>query len=176
MKLQSKEYVGKRKVYDLEIEDNHNYVSNDIVVHNCHSYRIANFLYKNIKTDRFLLHDSNNRMEVLNTHINTKKPTILLSPSFTEGIDLMGDLGRFQILMKVPFPYLGDNYILSKMKRVKNWYEWNTAKTIIQSSGRSVRSIDDFSWTYIIDSDFEFFYKKNNFLFPKWFKDSLVFI
>ncbi len=27
--------VGKRHVFDLEVEDNHNYIANDIIVHNC---------------------------------------------------------------------------------------------------------------------------------------------
>jgi len=143
------------------------------IIH-CHSYKVANYLYKNLKNNRLLLHDSTNRLEVFNTHINSNEPTILLSPSFTEGIDLIGELSKFQIIVKIPFMYLGDYYVRAKMKRVPGWYEWNTVKTIIQSSGRSVRDENDSAITYITDSDWRFFYYKNQKLFPKWFRDAIV--
>lgn len=174
MKLQSKEYIGIKNVYDLEIEDNHNFISNGIIVHNCTSYKIADYLYKNIKSNRLLIHNSGNRMEVFKTHIEGSEPTILLSPSFTEGIDLIGELGRFQIIAKVPFLYLGDYYVRAKMKKVPGWYEWNTVKTIIQSSGRSIRNQDDHAVTYVLDSDWNYFFHKNKYLFPKWFSDAIV--
>lgn len=37
MKLVSSRRVGKRHVYDIEVKDTHNFVTNDIVVHNCTS-------------------------------------------------------------------------------------------------------------------------------------------
>lgn len=143
------------------------------IIH-CSTYYIANYLYKNINNKRLLIHNSDNRIEVLNTHLTSSNPTILLSPSLTEGIDLIDNLSRFQIIVKVPFPYLGDNYILTKMQKIKNWYEWNTVKTLIQSSGRSIRTDDDYAYTYILDSDFDFFYKKSEFLFPEWFKNAII--
>jgi Rad3-related DNA helicase len=109
-------------------------------------------------------------------HISSKKPTILVSPSMTEGIDLYDELSRFQIIVKVPFPYLGDNFIKTKMNRVPGWYEWETAKTIIQASGRSVRHDEDYTMTYILDSDMKFFYTKNHSYFPKWYRDAMIFV
>jgi len=145
------------------------------IVH-CHSYKIANYLQKHINTNRFLLHDSSNRIEVYNFHLNSTTPTILLSPSFTEGIDLVDELSRFQIIVKVPYPYLGDEFIKEKMRRVSGWYEWETAKTIIQASGRSVRNDEDHCMTYILDSDFARFYNQNSHLFPKWYSDAVIII
>ena len=80
------------------------------IIH-AHSYRIANYLKKNLRNSRILIHDSSNREEVLKKHISSKKPTVLLSPSMTEGIDLKDDASRFQILCKVPYPYLGDKLV-----------------------------------------------------------------
>ena len=34
-KVKSVDYMGKDEVYDLEVEDNHNYIANDIFLHNC---------------------------------------------------------------------------------------------------------------------------------------------
>ena len=80
----------------------------------------------------------------------------------TEGVDLKDDLSRFQIICKVPFPYLGDKLIRKKMNKWNWWYDLQPAKTVIQSVGRSVRSETDTAVTYILDSSWERFYKKNH--------------
>ncbi|MCK5019931.1 MAG: hypothetical protein KAS32_22945, partial [Candidatus Peribacteraceae bacterium] len=48
--------------------------------------------------------------------------TIIVSPRILEGVDLMGDLSRFQFFPKVPYPFLGDEWIKSKMKNNQAWY------------------------------------------------------
>lgn len=141
-----------------------------------HTYNIAQYIKERDKTKRLLLHDTKNRHEILKQHILSDKDTILLSPSFTEGVDLIQDLSRFQIICKIPFPFLQDHYIKTKMERCQNWYQWQTAKTIIQALGRSIRSPTDQAVSYILDSSWEYFYKRNNFLFPQWFKDSIIFV
>ena len=142
------------------------------IIH-CHTFKIANYLKKNIKSKRLLIHDSNNREAKLQAHLQSKSPTVLLSPSMTEGIDLHGDNGRFQIICKVPFPYLGDKLVRKRMNKWKWWYPLQTAKTIVQAVGRSVRSDDDHAVTYILDSDWQRFYGINKSLFPANFRESL---
>ena len=142
------------------------------IIH-CHSYKVANYIKKNIRSTRLLIHNSENRERILEKHMKAKKPTVLISPSMTEGIDLKGDLSRFQIICKVPYPYLGDKLVRKKMNKWKWWYPLQTAKTIVQACGRSVRSSEDSAVTYILDSDFEMFYNRNRSMFPKGFKDSL---
>ena len=142
------------------------------IIH-CNSFKIAWYLKKNIKTSRLLIHDSFDREQVLSTHMNSKEPTVLLSPSMTEGVDLKDDLSRFQIICKVPFPYLGDKLIRKKMNKWDWWYDLQTAKTLIQAVGRSVRNENDKAVTYILDTIWERFYKKNSSLFPENFKKSV---
>ena len=144
------------------------------IIH-CHSYKIAHFLRKNIKKgkSRLIYHTSEDRDEALERHKNSTKPTILLSPSMTEGVDLKDDLSRFQIICKVPYPYLGDKLIRKKMNKWKWWYPFQTTKTVIQSVGRSVRSKDDTAVTYILDADWERFYNRNKALFPPSFRACL---
>lgn len=143
------------------------------IIH-CHTYKIANYLKYNIKNSRLLAHDSKNRDAVLKKHTNSKKATVLLSPSMTEGVDLKGDLSRFQIICKIPYPYLGDQIIRKRMNKYKNWYGLQTAKSIVQSCGRSIRSKKDTAVTYILDSDWNKFYSRNKNMFPKEFKTLLV--
>ena len=101
------------------------------------------------------------------------RPTVLLSPSMQEGVDLKGDLSRFQIICKVPYPYLGDKLVKKRMNKWKWWYPLQTAKVIVQSVGRSVRSSTDTAVTYILDADWEYFWKRNKDVFPKGFKETL---
>jgi len=53
--------------------------------------------------------------EVIKFHETSPHPTVLISPSMMEGVDLADDMSRFQILCKVPFPYLGDAAIKKRM-------------------------------------------------------------
>ena len=91
----------------------------------------------------------------------------------TEGVDLKGELSRFQILCKIPYPYLGDKLIRKKMNKWKWWYPLQTAKTIIQAVGRSIRNKDDYATTYILDEDWFKFYGRNKNLFPQDFREAL---
>jgi len=144
------------------------------IIH-CHSYKIAHFLRKNIRKgkSRLIYHTSEDRDEALERHKNSTKPTILLSPSMTEGVDLKDDLSRFQIICKVPYPYLGDKLIRKKMNKWKWWYPLQTSKTIIQSVGRSVRSKDDYATTYILDDDWQKFFNMNYRFFPEDFHNAI---
>lgn len=142
------------------------------IIH-CNSFRIAQYLKQNIKDSRLLIHNSLNREQVLEKHMTSKKPTVLLSPSMTEGVDLKDDLSRFQVVCKVPYPYLGDKIVRKTMAKHRWWYGYETAKTIIQAIGRSVRSATDEATTYILDSDFERFYEQNRGYFPADFDDLL---
>lgn len=129
------------------------------------SYKIANYIKRNLRSSRLLIHNSDTRESTLQEHTSSKKATVLLSPSMTEGVDLQGDLSRFQIICKVPFPYLGDKLIRKKMNKWKWWYDLKTAKTVIQAVGRSVRSDTDTAVTYILDSSWERFYQNNRNMF-----------
>jgi Rad3-related DNA helicase len=138
------------------------------------NYKIAKYLQENIKSNRILSHDSSNRDIVLKKHIECSEPTILLSPSMMEGVDLADKSSRFQILCKIPFPYLGDLVIKKRMERNKLWYPYMTAKLIIQSFGRSIRNEKDYAVSYILDSDWQRFYSRNVSMFPEEFRQSFT--
>jgi Rad3-related DNA helicase len=79
------------------------------------------------------------------------------------------------VIIKLPFPYLGDKFIKARMARDPSWYTWQTALTMVQATGRSIRSGDDYAITYVLDSDFSFFLAKANSILPKWWMDSIVY-
>ena len=143
------------------------------IIH-CHTYRIANYIKSNIKSSRLLIHRSDNRDAILEKHIRAKNDTVLLSPSMSEGIDLKGDLSKFQIICKIPYPYLGDPIVKKRMHKNKGWYALQTAKSIVQSCGRSVRNETDEAVTYILDNDWHYFYSRNSKIFPVDFKKAII--
>jgi len=143
------------------------------IIH-CHTYKIANYLKKNLRFKRLIFHESSDRDAALDRHVASKIDSVLVSPSMSEGVDLKQDLSRFQIILKIPYPYLGDPLIRKRMNKWPSWYPLQTAKTIVQAVGRSVRSKDDKAITYVLDSDWQRFYSKNSNMFPQDFKDAIV--
>lgn len=135
-----------------------------------HTYSNAKYIYDNapvsLKCRMLLYSDSKDKHHILEQHINSKIPTILIGPTLSEGVDMPGDLCRFLIIMKMPYPYLGDDLVKAKIKLFPYWYNFTTAKTIIQSIGRGNRYKDDWCKTYILDSAFIKFYNENKWMFP----------
>lgn len=134
-----------------------------------HSTKIAKYIKNNIKSKRLLVAFGENREKILNKHIKSKTPTVLISPSMSEGVDLKGSLSNFQVLCKIPFPYLGDKVVKKKMSKWDWWYNTQTVRTIIQSIGRSIRSESDIAVTYIVDRDWERVKKSSSYMFPSNF-------
>jgi len=146
--------------------------SNEKGIIHTHNTRIAKYIKENVRSDRLIIAYGENREESLNKHIKSKKPTVLISPSMSEGVDLKGDLSSFQILCKVPFPYLGDKVTKKKMNKWSWWYNTQTVRTIVQSIGRSIRKESDKAVTYILDSDWSRIKSRSRELFPKGFFDN----
>jgi hypothetical protein len=51
-------------------------------------------------------------------------------------------------------PHLGDKFVAAKLKYSQKWYNWKTAVSVLQGTGRSVRTPDDWAVTYLIDGCF----------------------
>jgi len=112
------------------------------------------------------------RNAVIRQFTGLKKPSILISPSITEGLDLHGDLARFAIFAKVPFGYMGDQWIKRRMQMSKEWYQRRALIDIIQGGGRVVRSKDDWGVVYILDESWGYLYNQTRNRIPQWWKDA----
>ena len=154
-----------------EIINNH---PKDKGIIHTHNIKIAENIKKKLRSKRILIAYGENRDEILEKHLKSSAPTILLSPSMAEGVNLKGDLSRFQIICKIPFPYLGDKVVGKKIRKWKWWYDLQTVRTIIQSVGRSIRSENDEAITYILDKDWERVYSKNKHHLPRNFIDGYI--
>ena len=139
------------------------------------NFRIAEYIMNNVKDSRLLVQKKGmDRNELLQKHIESSEPTVLVSPSMTEGVDLKDDLSRFQVFCKIPFPVLTDEVVKRKMAARKEFYGYTTAQSIIQAVGRSVRSESDWAVTYILDSCAKDFFRNNSHYFPPSFSNSVM--
>jgi Rad3-related DNA helicase len=134
------------------------------------NYQFSDWIRRNIKDDRLLIHDSSTREKSLTHHIESEFETVLVSPSMMNGIDLKDELSRFQIILKVPFPNLQSSKIKRRLDTKPDWYNWKTLIEIMQSYGRSIRSEDDWAETYVLDACFDQVLQKR---VPQYFRDAL---
>lgn len=152
------------------------YADNKGIIHGV-TYNICNNIYSSIRPDlrpRLLFpRSAKEQGECLARHKQSKN-TVLLSPSMTEGVDLKNDLSRFQILAKVPYPYLGDPLIQKRKETYYGYYEMLTATTIMQSYGRSTRNESDWCHTFVLDDSFKWFVKANTNILPPWFTEAIT--
>ena len=146
------------------------------VVHT-HSYKIAAAVHAGLPERlrrRIVTHlSSEGRQAALEEHLSTPGPTVLLTPSMTEGLDLADDLARWQVICKLPYPYLGDPQVAARRARDPHWYAWRTSLTLVQAYGRAVRSRDDHAVTYLLDADAPGFLSRERERLPAWFVEAI---
>ena len=135
------------------------------------------FLIDNLNDPRLMEHNTQNRADQLEKFKSSKEPLVLVSPSMNEGVDLPGDLCRFQIIYKLPYPDLGDRQIMMRANADEEWYDYKTSLALVQTYGRGMRFEDDRCMTYFIDSriseyvandmflpdSFKYLFRQNNF-------------
>lgn len=136
------------------------------------NYELSRWIERDVKNDRLLFHDKWSRKKTLDEHYSQKSPTVLVSPSMINGVDLKGDLSRFQVILKVPYPNMSSLRVKERMRSNDKWYSWKTLCDIIQSYGRSIRSEDDFAVTYILDENFSNLIDRVK--LPSYLSDALV--
>jgi len=151
---------------------------------NTHTFKICDYVLKNASKDlkqRLISHKGGtenafgmSREEALEKHCSSSEPTILISPSMYEGIDLKDDLGRFGIICKIPFSSLVDPQIKRRMEIDHVWYQWQTVLKIIQAYGRIVRSQKDWGYSFILDAGFISLYNRCSYMFPHWVKEAII--
>jgi Rad3-related DNA helicase len=102
-----------------------------------------------------MVHQPDNFQERLNYFLNDSEPdTVFISPTCYQGIDLKGDRGRFQIIIRVPYPNISDVFIKDMLDRSPLMFSYLALVTFGQQTGRVMRSPTDWGKTYLIDSRF----------------------
>ena len=161
--------------YIREILDRH---PNEKGVIHTVTFNIAQYIARNFP-DRVIIHDSRTRASVIRTFKESKRPLVLVSPSVERGEDFPDDVCRFIVVVKLPFPYLGDPRVerrLYSMKDGQRWYQLKTISKLIQMTGRGMRHEEDYCVSYILDPAFKrlFTSQGTRSMFPKWWRESVI--
>lgn len=151
-----------------------------VLVHTV-SYDMTKFLQQSLEEkidlgrDIFAYLFADDKMRALESY-KVSDGGVLLAPSMERGVDLPGDLCRVQVIVKCPYPYLGDRQVSARLhsRDGKVWYKVQTIRSLVQMCGRGVRSADDHAVTYILDKQFERLWSEGRSLFPAWFKEAVV--
>lgn len=148
------------------------------------SYEVAseirNLKFQSNQYDRFIFHGKQDKQDKYDEFLTTKYPSILIASGMNEGIDLPDDLCRWQVITMLMRPNLSDPVNMYILKTNQELYDYLTILNLEQQTGRITRNPTDFGYTYIIVSDFGYFYKKTHSyreysMWDEWFSESLVY-
>jgi len=126
------------------------------------------------KSDRYIFHTKEDKLLKYQAYRQNQKDAVLFACGLYEGVDLLEDMGRFQLITKVPWPSLAEPAIRWQAEANPSYYAWEATKVVIQATGRICRSPTDYGTTHILDRSFARLYVKNKEQFPQWFRDGLV--
>lgn len=139
------------------------------------TYQCKEYLRILLTGDRYIFHDRWNKAQQYQAFRDSpaSEGKILVASGMYEGIDLPEDLGRWQVLAKIPWMSLGSPAIRYMADADPEWYLWDTWKTTMQACGRISRTPDDFGITYILDRSFDRLYNDGKHLIPEWYREAL---
>lgn len=123
---------------------------------------------------RLLWHTKADKDTVYKRFRESKPGAVLVASGLYEGVDLPHELGRWQVVCKVPYPSLGSPGMKAKQEEDKDWYSWQALRGILQASGRICRTPEDYGVTYITDTSFMRLYGSAEHMVPDWFRHALV--
>jgi Rad3-related DNA helicase len=171
MSFKSKDETFKRYIpYIQKLLDK--YKNKKGIIHT-NSFELAKWIENSIKDPRLIFHDSSNKDEMLRLHMESEKPTVIVSPSMGTGVSFDNDSARFQIIAKIPYPSLASQKNKLRQNNNPDWYSWRTACSLQQACGRIVRSATDYGDTIIIDGGFGDVIKHSSQFLPDWFQDAV---
>lgn len=128
-----------------------------------------------VDNPKIIWHTNLDKSKKLKQWLNSppEEGKILMACGLTEGLDIKGDLGRWQIIAKLMLKDLSDIAVAEKMRQSPDWYANETIKELVQAAGRICRGEDDFGVTFITDAAFARLYTNHRDKFPISFREAL---
>lgn len=152
-----------------EILDKH---SNENGVIHTSSNEQAFWIIDNLKEYHLVFVGGEDRNYVIKQFSQSDEKQILIGASIKDGVDFKGDLCRFQIIFKIPYPQLNEQVKYRKDLDPK-WFYYQTVMALMQAYGRGIRDKDDWCIMYIIDSSFKELVDYNRGFFNEYFLEAV---
>ena len=102
-------------------------------------------------------------------------PAILVSPSITTGHDFPGSRAEYQILPKLPFPDTRSRIAKARIEHTPEYRDQQTMQTLVQTTGRIMRSDDDQGESFLLDNHIRWFLKRAERFAPSWWLDAVFY-
>lgn len=145
------------------------------IIH-CHAYWLRDAITARSRfQSRFITHGSRGIREAVERYKRTNQ-AVLISPTAHTGVDLPYDQCRFQLILKLPAPDLGDPVIDARRKEMPITYDLMIAATLLQTYGRIMRAADDSGTTISLDSNFRWWLRRNWNLIPAHVQEAIQFV
>lgn len=132
----------------------------------------AFWIMENLKGYNFMFVGGKDRNIILKEFTESKDCIVLIGASIKDGVDFKGDLCRFQIVFKMPYPQLNEQVKYRKDLDPK-WFYYQAVMALMQAYGRGIRDIDDYCVMYIIDSSFKELFEYNRGFFNEYFIEAI---
>jgi Rad3-related DNA helicase len=144
------------------------------VSNNIRDHLVNNLPWAGVNPEIIMTHDKDNRAAQLELFKNMRG-CVMISPSFDRGVDLPNDECRSVIICKMPYMNLQDKQVKARMALPKGqrWYNLRAIQSVMQMTGRAVRSKDDYCDTWILDLQFDRLLARTRHLIPKWWLDAI---
>ena len=144
----------------------------------CHSYAIKDELARLLSEfgvgSRIRSHEKEDRDGQLAAWQRSDDPNVFLSVKMEEALDLEGDLCRWQLLCKAPYPNTRDSRVARRLEDGQwGWYYRSALRTVIQACGRVVRAPDDYGATYLGDDSLLDLFERARTDMPEWFAEQV---
>ena len=153
-----------------EILDRHRYQKG--VIHTS-STEQAYWICENLNDYDLIVVEGNERNRIINDFTSSEEKSVLIGASLKDGVDFKGDICRFQIIFKMPYPQ--QNELVKYRKRQdRSWYFYQAVMALMQAYGRGIRDMDDYCTMYIIDSSFQYLFEYNRRFFNQYFEEAVL--
>ena len=121
-----------------------------------------------------MTHDQDDRAEKL-LEFKKNRGKVMISPSFDRGVDLPDGECRSVVIVKMPYAKLNDKQVKARkaMPDGQRWYDLKAIQTVMQMTGRAVRSTTQVCSIHILDAQFNSLLMRTRHLIPKWWMSAI---
>lgn len=102
-----------------------------------------------------------------------RKPSVLVTPAATTGLDFPYDHCEYQVIAKIPYPDMRSKVLRARMKVDSDYPSYLAMQTLVQSCGRGMRAQDDQVETFIVDGNFNWFLGRYAAFSPRWWRKAI---
>ena len=96
-----------------------------------------------------------------------------MSPSVTTGVDLPGAQAEYCVIPKIPYPDMRSKVLKARAKFDPDYPAYIAAQTLVQATGRGMRSADDRFESAIFDGNWGWFIRRYAGFTPRWWRKAV---